>query len=243
MARSAKDPKALLPEIIQDFREVFGNDLISLILYGSAAGPEYDPARSDINLMAVLRPEAMGRLDEAFSLVRKWRRKGCAVPLFLTERYIAGSLDVFPIEYLNFRSRYAMVYGKDVLRGLELKPSLLRLQCEREIKGKLLLLREGFVESEGKRGTLAALIADSTGALTAIFRALAALKGLETPGSRRALFAEVSRAFDLDGGVFERLLDVRDRKIKGAQADMPALFKRYLAEMEKLSDAVDAMGG
>lgn len=243
MARSPKDPKTFLPEITKDFREAFGNGLISLILYGSAAGPDYDPGRSDVNLMAVLRPEAMGRLDEAFGLIRKWRRKGCAVPLFLTESYIAGSLDVFPIEYLNFKSRYVMVYGKDVLRGLELKPALLRLQCEREIKGKLLLIREGFVESDGKRGHLESLIAGSIGALTAIFRALAVLKGLEMPGSRRALFAEISRDFDLGGDVFDRLLDVRDKRIKLTQAEMLALFKHYLAEMEKLSDIVDAMGG
>ena len=81
------DPKKILPEITKDFKSLYGDDLVSIILYGSATGKDFQPESSDINLMIVLTENGIEQLDRAFDLVGKWRKKGMAVPLFLTEHY------------------------------------------------------------------------------------------------------------------------------------------------------------
>jgi len=43
------DPKTLFPDIVSDYQKIFGDDLTSIILYGSAAGPDFRPGKSDIN--------------------------------------------------------------------------------------------------------------------------------------------------------------------------------------------------
>jgi hypothetical protein len=43
--------------------------------------------------------------------------------------------------------------------------------------------------------------------------------------------------------VFEKLLDVKDDKIKPGDDEMRGLFQKYLAEVRKLSKQVDALGG
>ena len=172
MAKAPNDPKEIFQDFTDDCKALFGEDLISIILYGSATGKNYRPGKSDINFMIVLSEEGIDRLDSAFKHVEKWRKRKVAVPLFLTETYIRTSTDVFPIEYLNFQGNHVLVYGKDLLEELSFDHNWVRLQCEREIKGKLLLLREAYLETSGKARGLKGLIGQSIQAFAAVFEAL-----------------------------------------------------------------------
>ena len=243
MGKMKMDPKKILPEITKDFKSLYGDDLVSIILYGSATGKDFQPERSDINLMIVLTEKGIEQLDLAFDLVGKWRKKGMAVPLFLTEHYITTSLDVFPVEYLNFRNHHEHVFGKEILKDLEFSPEFIRLQCEREIKGKLLLMRGAFIGTEGKGKALKSLIKDALPALIAIFEALLYLKQIPVPKERREIIKTTADAFDLAYAVFEGLLHVKEEKSKLSDEESLQLFKGCLKEMRKLSELVNSLGG
>ena len=243
MGKMEKDPKKILPDITKDYKSLYGDDLLSIILYGSATGKDFQPGKSDINLMVVLTEDGMDRLDRAFALVGKWRKKGVAVPLFLTEHYIKTSLDVFPIEYLNFQNNHVQVFGKEILKDLEFSPEFLRLQCEREIKGKLLLLREAFIETGGKGRALKRLMAEALPALLAIFKALLHLKKIAVPKERREIVKGVAESFGLEYAVFEGLLHIKAETSKISDEESLRLFKGCLKEMRKLSERVNSLGG
>jgi len=243
MARNIKEPKDIFQDIITDYKDVFGDDLVSIILYGSATGKDYRPGKSDINFMIVLSEEGIEHLDRAFGIVKKWRKRGVAIPLFLTEGYVDTSLDVFPIEYLNFQRDYVLVFGKDILKELTFNPEFIRMQCEREIKGKLLILREAFLETSGKGKALKEVIGNSIPAFVAIFEALLYVKGRDLPGEKREVFRLTAEVFDVSADVFERLLDVKEEKRKFADAEIRNLFTEYLKEVRKLAMLIDALGG
>jgi len=241
MPKGPKDPKEVFPEVISDSKEVFGEDLVSIILYGSAAEGHYRPGKSDINFLIVLSDTGIDQLDRAFPKMGKWRKRKIATPLFLTEDYIQSSVDVYPIEYLNFQHHYILVYGKDLLKDLVIDPRMLRLQCEREIKGKLLLLRRTFLETEGKPQALMQVIAYSLTAFMAIFEGLLALQGHEVLLDRRERIRKVCQVFGLDQTLFETLMDVREEKVKLKGAEIRELFKGYLRQVRELARKVDAM--
>jgi len=243
MGRNQKDPKAILPDITNAYKALFGDDLVSIILYGSATGQDFRPGKSDINFMVVVTEDGIEHLDQAFDVVNKWRKKGVAIPLFLTEEYVKSSLDVFPIEYLNFQNNHILVFGKDILKDLEFSPEFLRLQCEREIKGKLLLLREAFLETSGKGKALKELITHALPALMAIFEALLHLKKIDVPRERCDIVRATADAFDLERGVFEGLLDIKEDKSRFSDKESLNLFKSCLKEMRKLSKLINAWGG
>lgn len=243
MARTIKDPSAIFPEIIADYQGACGDDLVSIILYGSAAGKDYRPGKSDINFMVVLSEEGIEHLERAVPLVKKWRKKNVAVPLFLTEPYVKTSLDVFPIEYLNFQRGYRLVFGKDVLKDLAFDAEFIRLQCEREIKGKLLLLREAFLETSGKGRALKDVIRNSLPGMVAVFEALLYLKGKDIPKEKRAIIRNTCEALEMDSRVFENLLDIKEGRSKPGEKETGALFKEYLTGMRRLAKQVDALGG
>ena len=243
MAKIPNNPKEIFEEIINDYKEVFGDGLKGIILYGSATGASYIPGKSDINFMILLSEEGIENLDRAFKTVSKWRKRKVATPLFLTTKYVARSLDVFPIEYLNFQANHVLVFGRDILKEIEFNPDFVRLQCEREIKGKLLLLREAFLETSGRKMALMEVISQSLPAFIAIFEALLFLQGRETPQEARAIIRSTCELFDLDAVLFEKLIDIKEQKLKLNEATMNTLFKAYLSEVRKLSNLVDALGG
>ena len=243
MARYPEKPEEIFKDITSDYVEVFGGDLVSILLYGSAAGGDYRPGRSDLNFLIVLTEAGIERLDRAFKTVERWRKRYVAVPLFVTEIYVQGSLDVFPIEYLDMQRRHITVHGPDVLEGLAFDPEHVRLQCEREIKGKLLLLREGFLGTGGKARGLKELIAQSLPAFAAIFQALLFLQGEEAPARKSEVFQRGAKALGLDAGVFEALAAVREERSKPSEDLLNRLVKDYLREVRKLAIVVDSQGG
>lgn len=243
MSKIPENPKDIFQEIIDDYKKLFGDELKGIILYGSAAGESYIRGKSDINFMILLSEEGIENLDRAFKTVAKWRKKKVATPLFLTTKYVATSLDVYPIEYLNFQRKHILVFGRDILKELEFNPDFVRLQCEREIKGKLLLLREAFLDTSGKKMALMEVISQSLPAFIAIFEALLYLQGRETLKEKREILRSVCELFDLDAVLFEKLIDIKEQKLKPNEATMNTLFKAYISEIRKLSILVDALGG
>jgi len=93
MAKIPDQPQDIFVPLTQDYLQAFGKDLISLMLYGSAAGGSYVKGKSDINLLAVLTPEGIDRLEDSFAVVKSWRKRNVAVPLVMTRQFIATTLD------------------------------------------------------------------------------------------------------------------------------------------------------
>jgi predicted nucleotidyltransferase len=241
MAKIPKTPEEIFPEFTRDYQTVFGDELKSIILYGSGARGEYVPKKSDLNFLIVLSEAAMDRLREAFPLIHTWRKRRVNIPLFLTEEYITSSQDSFPVEFLNFRDSHVLVFGKDVLEGLPFEKKSIRLQCERELKGKLLLLREAYLESEGKAGGLGQLAAASLTAFLSIFRALLFLRDAEIPRHNDELISATAREIGFDGTPFMDILRVKEGKIKARREQMEGIVEKYLQEIRDLWKAVDQL--
>ena len=226
-------------QVADDYRRVFGQEIVSVILYGSAMTADYVPGKSDLNLMIVLSEEGINRLHLAHDLVARWRKKRVGTPLFVTKTYIDSSLDTFPIEFLNIKLNYLVIQGEDVLAGLSFKKEFVRMQCERELKGKLLLLRERYVETGGKGRILRDLIAASLPTFTFIFKGLLHLLGEEVPGTRPETISLVARRFRLDEGLFRDLQSVGAGALKLSERELHELFRRYLKEIRRLALDMD----
>jgi hypothetical protein len=150
---------------------------------------------------------------------------------------------VFPIEYLSFQRNHLLVYGEDVLKELTFRREDIRLQCEREIKGKLLLLREAYMETNGRGKEIRKLIGSSLQAFIAIFEGLLYMKEKEIPRSKRETLHETCLAYELELGLFEKLLNIREEVVKPADDELKLIFRSYLNQIRKLSNTVDTMGG
>ncbi len=241
MARIPKSPEEIFPAVTEDFKRIFGKDILALILYGSGAAGDYVPGKSDINFLVLLTGEGMDHLDKAVDTVARWRKRKVATPLFMTEEDITSSLDAYPIEFLNMKANHVLVYGEDVLGRISFKVYPLRLQCERELKGKIFHLRSGFLESDGRSKRIRELIKISLTAFISLFKALLFLKGIDIPPGRRDIIRAVAAEFSVDPAIFLTCTDIKEGVDRIAASDIKAVFEAYLKEITKLSQVVDRL--
>lgn len=235
--------KEILNGVVEEYKKLFKEELVSIILYGSASGGEYLKGKSDINLLIILSEEGINRIDSAIQLVRKWKKKRVATPVFLTEQEVQNSLDTFPVEYINFKSSYRVVYGKDILSGLSFDRELVRLQCERELRAKMVVLRSAILDAGIKKEMLKSVLIQSFKAFIAIFRALLYIEGKEIPSHTKEIIKEISSSININEDVFFRLLDLKDERIKLKDKEIISLSKDYVREVKSLVRLIDSMGG
>lgn len=241
MAKIPDKPQDIFIPLTEDYKKVFGNDLVSLIIYGSAAGGYYVKGKSDINLLVILTPEGINRLEDALGTVQNWRKRNVAVPWVMTRKFIESSLDAYPIEFLNLKYNHIMIHGEDILQRLDFTPEDLRLQIEKELKGKLILLREGYLEIGGNSKQLKQLIARSITAFISIFKALLYLRQGSIPASRKETIKELAKIFTFDFNIFLTCVDIKEEIDSLSKEEVADVFKKYLREVENICDLVDTM--
>jgi len=230
---------------IQQFNErfvkTFGDRAVSLILYGSGAGPEFNDQYSDLNMLCVLRQIGPSELAASEPLFRWWSEQGNPAPVLMSEAEVAGSTDCFPIEYQDMQSRRRVLHGRDVIEGLVVDRSFYRAQVEFELRSKLLRLRQKAAAALQDRELLTRLMADSVSTFLVLGRHGLLLAGHQGGASRHETVAKLHDHFALDPAPFEALLAVREAKKKSSGIDATAVFANYLAGIERLVDAVDSL--
>ena len=175
------------------------------------------------------------------SIIPKWQKRNVSTPLFITKEYINSSLDTFPVEFLGMEMNYQLVYGEDVLKEIVIEEDDLRLQCERELRGKLLHLREEFLNTARNTRNLKLLISQSLAAFTTLFIALLKLADVDLPQKRKDIFTKTAEVFDLNNAVFDELLQIRENKKKVSKQQLHILMEQYIREIRKLTQAVDKL--
>jgi predicted nucleotidyltransferase len=241
MAKYPESPESIFENYTNDWKAAFGSELQSIILYGSAARGEYVPGVSDINFLVMLSSEGIASLRKAFEVTSKWRSQNVAVPLVLSKVYIETSLDTFPIEFLSMQRHHKLIFGEDVLAGLEIHKANLRMQLEREVKGKLLHLRENFLAEAGDRDGLLKLLRQTLPAFNSMFEALLYLKGIQIPEHRRDAFMQAVEVAKLDKTFFDKLLKISQQESKPYRNELWDMFEKYISQIRALALFVDGM--
>jgi hypothetical protein len=241
MAKIPKKPEEIFAGITGDYQRIFGPDLVSIILYGSGAGEDYVPGKSDLNFLITLTDQGIERLDRAVETVARWRKRNVAIPFFMTRSYLEGALDAYPIEFLNMKRHYVVVTGEDVLADLTFDRGHIRLQLERELRGKLIHLRSGYLATERNARKIRDLIRVSLTAFISLFSALLYLENIEIPHTKRDVIAAAGKAFGLDVAIFLKCEEIQRKADRFSSDEVRAIFRDYLKEVSRLCDQIDRM--
>jgi len=231
----------LLKEFVEKMRTAAGENLISIVLYGSAAEGEFHPQYSDLNLLCVVRNTAFASLAQLSKLAEWWRGKKHNPPLFLAPEEIRNTADVFSIEFLDMKQRYRVLWGGDVLEDLEVPVHLHRAQLEYELREKLFLLRQHVTLVANSDRRLWEVLLHSLSSFTTLFRHVLIQMGDEGRKHSRDAVRELSSRLNFDASAFVQLMDVRAGKMDRKQLRAGDVAGKYLAAIEQVSSAVDAM--
>nr|HDM59596.1 hypothetical protein [Bacillota bacterium] len=237
------NPKVIqvLNPYCQDMIAIHGENLKSIILYGSATGEDFVSKRSNVNLMIVLGEVTQASLKNSLKTVAKGRKRGIVAPLFLSEEHIRRSADVFPIEFLEIQENHVVLYGDDPFESLEIDRSNIRLQCEHELKGKLIRVRQGYLERGLLKKNIASLLTESLTSFIPVFRNMLRLVGEQLPKRRQDVIEKTAERFDVSPDPFVKILRLKEgMKVPDARA-VDGIFADYLTELDKLAIAIDEL--
>lgn len=230
-----------LDKLVSGLQTAFGDELDSVILYGSAASHEYHAKHSDLNVLVVVKNSTFHKVGRASEIARWWNRTGNPPPLFFTARELAESADVFPIEFSEMKDAHQVLFGRDLLKDIEIDHTHQRLECEHELRGKLLNLRSRYVLVKGDRRESLHLLSQSISSFAVLFRHALHLVGRQASVQKEAIFKLSSEEFQFDAAPFLKILDFRKGELELKDSDVDPLFEKYFEAIGKVIERVDAL--
>jgi len=227
-----------LQNFIQGLKTIYQEELISLVLYGSAASGEFVDKHSNLNLLCVLKNTDLENLKKVSRLINKFRQ---VKPLFLSESYITSSTDIFPIEFLDMKENYLVLFGRDVLRDINIDTRNLRFQCEQELKAKLINLRQSFLRIYKERPALRNLLFKAFTSTLHILRNVLRLKGKSAPYNKVDILSALANEFPIENSVWIKISAAKNKEIKLNNKETEELFINFVRDLQNLVDIVDKL--
>ena len=165
-----------------------GDNLESVILFGSSVTGDFHSEFSNVNLFCVVRDTSFAAMQALAPAVKWWSARKQPPPLLMTRDEVERSTDVFTIELLDMKQHHQMLFGEDIFNNLHISASLHRVQVEYELREKLALLRQHLLLAYGNDSRLWELLTRSVSSFATLFRHALIVLGDNSPtGKRQAI--------------------------------------------------------
>jgi hypothetical protein len=227
-----------------------GPALRAFYIYGSALGPAFERRTSNVNLLLVVHELDFARLSALARALpveggpgsdARTREGFHFAPLVLSEAQLRDSADVFPIDYLDLLDQRALLAGEDVIAAIEVSLENLRHQCEYELRSRLIGLRQSYLRARGERGVAHRLTVHAASGSSSLLRHLLTLRRRPFPADPAALCREVGEAFGVPAAGLYAPYEARRATTEPSEEEARTRFGAYLAALEALTQAVDAI--
>ena len=228
--------------LIDDLRATHGDNLASVVLYGSAAAGDHIELRSDYNLLIALNRITPEDLRQAQAPMREWQRLGHPLPVYFTVEELSDAADVFPIEFHQMANARIVLYGKDPFEFVQLSDQNLRHQTEYELRSKLIQLRRLYIPASVSIEKLCELMSESLASFAALFRAVLLLFRQQAPVAKPDVVRATVKLLNLDPTPFEQVFSFRTGDaLPRSEEEANEIFASYMQEIEKVTEAVDEL--
>jgi hypothetical protein len=229
--------------LVGDLKATHGDNLASVVLYGSAASGDFVQLESDYNVLIALHRITPEDLRLAQAPMREWQRLGHPLPVYFTLSELNDAADVFPIEFRQMERARVVLFGRDPFETLRLSNANLRHQAEYELRSKLIQLRRLYIPASVSAGRLQDLMSDSLSSFATLFAPVLMLHGEQPPVMKHDIVRATVRLLGLDAGVFERVFELRESGDAASLGEREAneLFAAYMEQVERVIVAVDRL--
>ena len=184
---------SVLSSFLTAARDALSDDLVSAVLFGSAAEGRLGPT-SDVNLLLVLRtftPDKIVPMRDAFLTAE------AAIKLramFVLEDELSTAAEFFAQKFADILRRHKVVLGKDVTAALKVARPAEIFRLRQILLNLVLRLRESCVARGHRPEQVQRILADTLGPLRAACATLLELEGAPNPDANAAL-ATIAASF------------------------------------------------
>jgi predicted nucleotidyltransferase len=175
-----------LDEFVAQAREAFGDDLVSLVLYGSAAEGRLR-ATSDVNLIAILsafKQAAVDLLREPLRLAQAAVRLDV---MFLLESEIPDAETAFAAKFADVGRRHKVLHGRDVFANRQVPRDAAIFRLKQVLLNIILRWRNAYALRGGREEALVRAVAEAAGPLRSMAATLLELEDGQVRAPKPAL--------------------------------------------------------
>lgn len=228
-----------LKDLVTKLKDAAGSNLLSAILYGSAATDEFHEGHSDLNILCVMRTLGRDDLSKLSTPAAWWVKKGHPAPLFFTLDELRHSADVFAIELLDIKAGHRILHGEDLMTSIHIPMDRHQLQVERELRNNTLRLRQHYLRYPTDSKKTLELMTASISSFAALFRHALIALGEESPAGKRATLDRLGAALGFDPAPFHTIFEVREGHKRERDLDVQATFEAYLERVAHIAEEMD----
>jgi len=228
-----------LSDLVTRLKDAAGSNLLSVILYGSAATGEFHPGHSDLNVLCIMQTLGRDDLSKLHAASAWWAKKGHPAPLFFTLHELHHSADVFAIELLDMKAAHRVLHGEDVIASLHVPMDLHRLQVERELRNNTLRLRQHYVRHPADSRKTLELMTSSITTFATLFRHALMALGEDPPLTKKSTMDRIGSVLGFDPSPFYTIFEIREGHKREREVDVQALFDAYLDRVVKVTEEID----
>ncbi len=224
--------KELWLKFAQEFQSVWYSEILQIAIYS------HDSATG--KMIIVLKDDNTGILLKAKDVIKSLNKKKLPMPLILSKKYIETSLDSFPLEFLNIVTDYEnVIMNEDVLKDIFVDKSDVRLEMEREIKGKWLHIKMALLNQSGNYKQLIEVIRISMNSLLPILKGLIYLLDSEIPNRDLDIIKLADKKTDFSIDSFVLGYELLHNKTKIDKDEVIPYFTKFTSQLQKLMKFVD----
>ena len=230
-----------LDEFVERMRSSAGQNLESIILYGSGSREDFNETYSDLNLLCAFHDLSGAELLKVVPVLKWWAQSlRQRPPLLMTTEEFRSSADVFAIEVIDMQTHHRVLHGADIVLGVEVSMDMHRVELERELRTTLLKLRQHFVFARDDEDELKRVLIRSVPTVVTLFRHALITLGEAHAIPRSAVLKRIADTLAIDVSPFETAVSLREGR-KDA-ADYRVIFERYIHSLAAVISAIDRGG-
>ena len=227
---------SFLPKV----QEIFGENLVSVTIYGSAVKGRWSDGVSDVNSLIILKHADPAAVIELGSNAGRIMKKNRINPLLLTEEEYLGSADVFPMEYLDITASRKVVYGEDLTERLDITSANLRHQIEEQLRGSVASLRRALLEIKRSDRRMKRILTGWFGSQYALFRSLLRLHSTsEIPADPGEIIPLLAKTYSIDPAPLQAIVGLRSGD-GGKGMDVAKEILGCFVELTRKVDSMDS---
>jgi predicted nucleotidyltransferase len=223
--------------------ELLGERLRGVVLHGSVSRGEAVAGVSDVNLLVLLDAVDADLLRRLAPVARDWLERERSLPLVLTWDEWAAASDAFAVETADMVDSHELLHGEDPLEGRSVERRYLRLQAERELRAKLIHLRESTLVSADRPDELGRLLLVALPSVATYLRAALRLAGRDAPLATAETLHAGAALVGLPPEPLIRLWEMRGRREVPRTAVEDPLMVAVHEILERTVEYVDSLSG
>lgn len=230
-----------LDQITKSAQQALGDNLVSLVLYGSHPRGEAH-SRSDINLFIVVKDSHVSALQPLAQLVPGWIKLGAAAPVIFEQDQLERSRDTFALELAEIACVHQILIGADPFDGYTPDWIEVRSELEHELRQKTIYLKRRWMAAGSDDKALRAVLAETVPGYVALLRgALMLQRHAIAPLTVTLVLDELQSWPWFKPEVWKRLINAGRGQEKISAAELPALLVEYIEQVRAFVRHIDQM--